>query len=195
MLVETQYLSNSKRLVVSYVDKSGDIKLKYYNWDNPMKYITCEHTDPQRHPKYKSWDGKSVKQIEVNHPDRYAIYEFLDSLPQSERDEIFEFNLPKIYFIDIETEIIDGFPEASDIKDEQGNILKEGASTQILAISIVYDDKIILLGLKDMDDEMQERIKDKTNKYFEKYGTVYKFKYVKDVTFGSTLGFVFVPVI
>lgn len=179
MLVETQYLSNSKRLVVSYVDKSGDIKLKYYNWDNPMKYITCEHADPQRHPKYKSWSGKSVKQIEVNHPDRYAIYEFLDSLPQSERDEIFEFNLPKIYFIDIETEIIDGFPEASDIKDEQGNILKEGASTQVLAISIVYDDKIILLGLKDMDDEMQERIKDKTNKYFEKYGTVYKFKYVK----------------
>ena len=29
MLVETQYLSNSRKLVVSYVDKSGDIKLKY----------------------------------------------------------------------------------------------------------------------------------------------------------------------
>lgn len=145
-----------------------------------MKYITCDHTDPQKHPKYKSWDGKSVKQIEVNYPDRYAIYEFLDSLPKSERDEIFEFNLPKIYFIDIETEISNtGFPEAADIKDQQGNIIKEGASTQVLAISIVYDDKIILLGLKDMDNEMQERIKDKTNKYFEKYGTVYKFKYVK----------------
>jgi hypothetical protein len=31
MLIETQYLTNSKKLVVSYVDKSGDIKLKYYN--------------------------------------------------------------------------------------------------------------------------------------------------------------------
>jgi hypothetical protein len=61
--------------------------------------------------KSKSWDNKSVKQIEVNHPDRYAIYEFLDSLPQKEKDEIFEFNLPKIFFIDIETEIVDGFPE------------------------------------------------------------------------------------
>ena len=29
MLVETQYLTNSKKLVVSYVDKTGDIKLKY----------------------------------------------------------------------------------------------------------------------------------------------------------------------
>ena len=179
MLVETQYLGNSKKLVVSYVDKSGDIKLKYFNWDNPMKYIACEDTDPQKHHEFKSWDGKSVKQIEVSHPDRYAIYEFLDSLPESEKNEIFEFNLPKIYFIDIETEIVDGFPEAADVLDQDGNVTKEGASTRVLSISIVYDDKIILLGLKDMPDDMQKRIKDNTNKYFEKFGADYKFKYIK----------------
>jgi len=128
MLVETQYLSNSKKLVVSYVDKTGDIKLKYYNWDNPMKYVACDDTDAQKHPSFRSWDGKSVKQIEVNHPDRYATYEFLDSLPESEKEEIFEFNLPKIYF---------------------------------------------------MPEDMQERIKDNTNKYFKKFGSDYKFKYVK----------------
>jgi DNA polymerase elongation subunit (family B) len=179
MLVETQYLINTKKLVVSYVDKTGDIKLKYYNWDNPTKYITCEDSDPQKHPKYRSWDGKSVKQVEVNQPDRYSTYEFLDSLPEKEKNEIFEFNLPKIYFIDIETEIVDGFPEAADIKDLQGNVIKEGASTQILSISIVYDDKIILLGLKDLSEESQKRILDKTNEYFEKFGVTYKFKYVK----------------
>ena len=179
MLVETQYLSNSKKLVVSYVDKTGDIKLKYYNWESPMKYVACEESDPQRHPEFKSWDGKNVKQIDVSHPDRYATYEFLDSLPQSEKDEIFEFNLPKIYFIDIETEIVDGFPEAADIKDVNGNVTKEGASTKVLSISIVYDDKIILLGLKEMPEDMQQRIKDNTNKYFEKFGADYKFKYIK----------------
>ena len=179
MLVETQYLSNSKKLVVSYVDKTGDIKLKYFSWDNPMKYVSCEDNDPQRHPTFRSWDGKSVKQIEVNHPDRYAIYEFLDALPEHEKEEIFEFNLPKIYFIDIETEIVDGFPEAADIKDINGNVTKEGASTQVLSISIVYDDKIILLGLKDMPEDMQDRITKNTNKYFEKFGTEYKFKYIK----------------
>jgi DNA polymerase elongation subunit (family B) len=179
MLVETQYLSNSKKLVVSYVDKSGEIKLKYYNWENPMKYVACEDNDAQKHPDFKSWDGKSVKQIDVSHPDRYATYEFLDSLPESERNEIFEFNLPKIFFIDIETEIVDGFPEAADIKDVNGNVTKEGASTQVLSISIVYDDKIILLGLKEMPEDMQERIKDNTNKYFEKFGSDYKFKYIK----------------
>ena len=179
MLVETQYLTNSKKLVVSYVDRTGDIKLKYYNWDNPMKYVACDESDVQKHPDFRSWDGKNVKQIEVNHPDRYAIYEFLDDLPENEKNEIFEFNLPKIYFIDIETEIVDGFPEAADIKDQDGNVTKEGASTQVLSISIVYDDKIILLGLKDMPEDMQERITTNTNKYFEKFGTEYKFKYIK----------------
>ena len=179
MLVDWDYLSNSKKLVVSYVDKSGEIKLKYFDWENPMKYESCSDDDLQKNPKYKSWDGKSVKQVEVSRPDRYAIYEFLDSLPQKEKDTIFEFNLPKIFFIDIETEIVDGFPSASDILDADGNVKKEGASTQVLSISIVYDDKIILLGLKDMPVDMQDRIRINTNKYFEKFGSDYKFKYVK----------------
>jgi DNA polymerase elongation subunit (family B) len=167
MLIDTQYLTNTKRLVISYVDKSGEIKLKYYEWDNPQKYIACEDDDKDAHPLYKSWDGNSVKLIDVTHPDRYAIYEFLDRLPESERNEIFEYNLPNIYFVDIETEIVDGFPDA------------ETAPTKILSISIVYDDKIILLGLRDMPDDMQERIRLNTNKYFEKFNSDYKFKYIK----------------
>ncbi len=179
MLVDTQYLINTRKLIISYVNKSGDIKLKYYDWQNPLKYVTCEDNDAQKHPNYKSWDGKSIKQVEVNHPDRYAIYEFLDSLPEKEKEEIFEFNLPKIYFIDIETEIVDGFPEASDIYDSDGTLKKEGAATRVLSISIVYDDKIILLGLKDMPKEMQDRICKNTNEYFKNYDANYKFKYIK----------------
>lgn len=143
-----------------------------------MKYVTCDDSDTQKHHIYKSWDGKSVKQIEVNYPDRYAVYEFLDSLPEEERNEIFEFNLPKIFFIDIETEIVDGFPEAADVLDNDGNLVKEGASTQVLSISIVYEDKIILLGLKEMPQDMQDRIIKNTNEYF-KDGVDYKLKYVK----------------
>jgi DNA polymerase elongation subunit (family B) len=179
MLIETQYSSRNKNLIVSYVDKSGEIKLKYYRWDNPMKYEVCEDSDPLKHPIYKSWDGKSVKLVEVDNPDRYAIYEFLDSLPKEEQEEIFEFNTPKMFFIDIETEIVDGFPEAADILDKDGNVTKEGAASSVLSISIVYEDKIILLGLKDMPSDMQERIINNTNKYFKKFGTTYKLKYVK----------------
>lgn len=167
MLIDTQYMTNTKRLVVSYVDKSGEIKLKYYDWNNPQRYVVCDADDKDAHPTYKSWDGKHVKLEQVTHPDRYVIYEFLDHLPEKEREEIFEYNTPKIYFVDIETEIVDGFPDA------------ETAPTKVLSISIVYEDKIILLGLKDMPEDMQERIIKNTNKYFEKFNTEYKFKYIK----------------
>lgn len=168
MLIDVQYLGHTKKLCVSYVDKTGKIKLKYFDWEKPVKYTKCDASDKDRNPKYKSWDGFPVKQIEVSTPDRYAIYEFMDSLPQKEQDEIFEYNLPDIYFIDIETEITDdGFPDA------------ETAPTRVLSISIVYEDKIILLGLRDMSKEMQTRIIDKTNKYFEKFGRKFQFKYIK----------------
>jgi hypothetical protein len=72
-----------------------------------------------------------------------------------------------MYFVDIETEIIDGFPDA------------ETAPTRVIAISVVYDDKIILMGLKDMPEDMQERIIKNTNDYFKKYDTKYKLKYSK----------------
>ena len=167
MLIDFQYLTNTKRLVISYVDKSGDIKLKHYEWENPMKYVTCSDDDPDKHDVYKSWDGKSVKLESVSNPDRYTVYEFLDALPEKEKDEIFEYNTPKIYFVDIETEIVDGFPDA------------ETAPTKVLSISVVFEDKILLLGLKDMPEDMQQRIKDNTNKYFKKFNADYKFKYIK----------------
>ena len=123
MLVDTQYLNNSKRLVVSYVDKSGDIKLKYYDWEDPSKYVVCDEDDKDKHPTYKSWDGKHVKQEPVSNPDRYAIYEFLDALPESEKQEIFEYNEPEIYFIDIETDLDPITGGYSQPEDPNGQIL------------------------------------------------------------------------
>lgn len=170
MLVDVQFLPNTKKLVISYVDKTGEIKLKYFSMENPMKYVTCDDTDIDRHPNFKSWEGKHVKQVEVNHPNRYSVYEYLDQLPEEEKKEIFEFNLPKMYFVDIETEIdpaTNGFSQPED------------ANGRILSISVVYDDKIILMGLKDMSDEVQKRIIDNTNNYFKKFDSNYKFKYIK----------------
>ena len=170
MLIDTQYNSYSKKLICSYVDKAGDIKLKYFDFSTPLKYISCDPTDPQRHPKYKSWDGKPIKQIVNNRPDRYSIYEFLDGLDEETKNEIFEFNIPKIYFVDIETEIDPAIGAYSQPEDPNG---------RVISISVVYDNKIILLGLKDMPQDMQDRIRINTNKYFEKDNIEYTLKYVK----------------
>lgn len=168
MLLDTQYMTNSKQLLVSYIDSSGTVKIKYYPWQQPMKYEVCDYHDKNRHPINKSWDGKPVKLVPTTFPDRYAIYDFLDSLPDSEKDVIFEYHEPNTFFIDIETEVdANGFPNPLE------------APTMIQSLSIVYDDKVILLGLKDMPQDMQDRIIKNTNEYFSEYNADYKLKYIK----------------
>lgn len=167
MLIDTQYLSQSKQLLASYIDATGEMKVQYFPWEHTFKYEVCGPNDQEREYGFHSWDGKPIKKVYGVYPDRYSTYEFLDALPEEETKDIFEFYLPKMYFIDIETEVIDGFPDPAE------------APTMIQSISIVYDDKIILLGLKDMPIDMQIRIKNNTNKYFEGFGTEYQFKYIK----------------
>jgi DNA polymerase elongation subunit (family B) len=169
LLIDTQYLAHSKQLLASYVDASGQIKHKYFKWDDPRKYEICDVSDKHKHPTFRSWDGYPVKQVEVSHPDRYAIYEFLDSLPKEQKAEIFDYHLPKMYFVDIEVAQ----------KPEGGFSEPKDAECPIISISVVYDDKIILMGTDEMPKEMQTRIIEKTNDYFKKFGVEYKFKYMK----------------
>ena len=99
MLIDFQYLKKSRKLVCSYVDKSGKIKLKYYEWLNPEKFVNCDKLDEDKDPVLKSWDGRPVKKESCASPDRYAVYEFLDALPEKEKEELFEYNEPETYFI------------------------------------------------------------------------------------------------
>lgn len=179
MLIETEYNKKTKKLLVSYLNKDGDIRLNYYDWAEPFRYEICSENDPDKDTQYRAYTNEPIKKVPTDNPDRYAIYEFLDNLPQKEQDVIYNLGNTKPYFVDIETFVGDnGFPEAADILDDNGNVIKEGAATPILVISIVYDDKIIVLGHKELPDGAEQRIIDATNIYFKKYETDYKFKYV-----------------
>ena len=168
MLVDFQYLNNSKQLCVSYVDESGSIKLKYFSWEIPYKYETCDASDPSVVKGFKSWDGKPIRRVNTDRPDRYSVYEFLDTLPDEEREEIFKFNEPNTYFIDIETD-----------RDKDGYSKSKDARCPIISISIIHKNKIYILGLKDLSEHAQNRIKEKVNKYLVNFKIEYDFKYHK----------------
>lgn len=169
MIIETQYFSHSKKLMVSFINTEGDAQTEYFDWEFPFKYVRCADDDPDRDTEFRAWEGDSIKKVYGGRPDRYSIYEFLDSLEMDEelKNQMFGFNLPKTYFIDIETEIIDGFPDPAI------------APTMIQSISIVFDDKILLYGLKTLTSDAIKRIEDRCNDYFKDFGRNYKVKYVK----------------
>lgn len=168
MLVDFQYLNYNKKLVVSFVNDIGNIELKYIPWEDPFKYEVCSDSDPYKEQNFHSWDNKSIKKVPSTMPDRYSVYEFLDSLPDDEKEVIFKYNSPNTYFIDIET-----------ATDELGYSSPDDARTEIQSISIVYDDKIILLGLKDLSEKEQKNIIKNTNAHIKKFGIEYKLKYIK----------------
>ena len=87
MLIDAQYLNNSKQLLISYIDATGQMKVNYYPWEYPFKYEVCSPNDPERDPNYHSWDGKPIKKTYNGYPDRYSIYEFLDNIPKEKRAE------------------------------------------------------------------------------------------------------------
>ncbi len=163
MLIDYEY--KNKQLIVSYVDDTGDTKLKYINWTNPYNWVECSSYDSQKHPTYTTWDKFPVKKEWVNRPNKYSIGYFLQGLDQDTMDTIFKYKKPNIYFIDIETEIVDEFPDA------------ETAKTQVLTISIVWEDKIHVLSTKALTIESLKSIQDNTNKYFEKFGVTFDIKF------------------
>ena len=165
MLVDYEYRNNV--LIISYIDKSGRIKLKYKNWSRPTKFITTSDNDPEKSGRFVTWDGKSVKQIYSKFPNKYSVYDFIDSLPEDERNEIYEYNDPDIFFIDIENEILDKKPEPH---------LAESA---IQTISIVNKDKILVIGTEPLSQKQIESIENDTNVHFKKHNVDYKFKYIQ----------------
>lgn len=165
MLVDYEYLSNN--LIISYIDKNGQIKLKYKPWSRPTKFIKTGEDDKEKSGKYVTWDGSSVKEIYTKYPNRYSVYDFIDSFDKDERDEIYEYNEPDIYFVDIENEILDKKPEPH---------LAESA---VQTISIVNKNKVLVIGTEPLDSKQIENIENDINTHFKKFDSDYKFKYVQ----------------
>lgn len=168
MLLDFEYTSKGGgKLIISEINKDGDIELTHHNWRNPQKYVPCTHNDPDKHSKYTTWDKKPVKLVSTNRPPRFSVYEYLDRLPTEEKDRLFGFQEPKTFFIDIETEILDsGFVEPID------------ATSKVLTIAIVRDKKVLVLGIKELTNSEISTIKKQVEEHFKDFGFEITFKYM-----------------
>jgi DNA polymerase elongation subunit (family B) len=166
MLLDIELLDDS--VTFSYYNEKGDVELKTYDTSQFPVWYACEDDDKRKSKHYTNWDGKSIKPQFGKKLSKHGITEFIENLPKEDSDKIFGYNFPKTFFFDIEVEVKDGFPEA------------DRADTKILTISIVAPGgKIIVLGLCDFTAKQQEDVKKSVNKYFEKFGIDWEFKYIK----------------
>jgi len=155
-------------VIVSYYNREGKVSFKRYPVSQFENWVVTNNEDRDRQEGILNWDGRCVKKNRSRAFNKFSLIYFMDSLPEKDRNEIFEFNIPRTYFVDIETEIVDGFPKP------------EEAKSRILTFSIITPErKAIVLGLDDLSSDQIKKIEEDTNAHFEGYDQDWEFSYYK----------------
>jgi len=155
-------------VIVSYYNKEGKVSFKRYPVSQFENWVVTDEKDRWKQDGIHNWDGRPVKKNRSRSFNKFSLIYFMDNLSEKDREEIFEFNIPRTYFVDIETEIVDGFPKP------------EEAKSRILTFSIITPErKAIVLGLDDLSSEQIKKIEEDTNAHFEGYDQDWEFSYYK----------------
>ena len=65
-----------------------------------------------------NWNGQRVYKHKLDprkdRLNRYRLYEIVDALPEEQKEKIFSYNIPELFFIDIENKLQEGKPNPED---------------------------------------------------------------------------------
>jgi DNA polymerase elongation subunit (family B) len=153
---------------ISYFNKEGEIEISTIPIENSQRYDWVDSIAGKYDPTIKSWDNKRVKKSKSFYLSNWRVIEIMEMQPQHVKDKIYQQNEPKKFFLDIETEVIDGFPDA--------NLAKE----KIQLIQFAYNDIVGVLGFKELKPEAVKKIESKINEYLNEHDyPPIKFMYIK----------------
>ena len=169
------YMQVGDTISVSYFDKNGKTQIKdiplseeqMFNWEYCKPY-NLKNADK----KYTSWDGKPVVKVKPKDGklSPFRLAEIIDDLPKETYDEIFEYNLPQTYFVDIETKI----DPTLTVKESA-----EVARQPITLIGIATPNRgiIVLSSGKDLTPYEQKQIQADITRHTKPFGVNFKFQF------------------
>ena len=110
-------IQDKSNLQVSYWDKDGKTHIEVIPISSEDQFVWLTNPKDKTDLKVKcvkNWNGKTVYKHRVDLQreklNRYRQYEILDSQPDDLKERIFSYNLPEIFFIDIENQQQEGKP-------------------------------------------------------------------------------------
>lgn len=155
-----------RALKVSYVDRNGGIG--FLDWDIPenqmfsWKYTSKQYADPY----FQSYDNKPVRRVPAKKLNPFRIDEILCGFGQAIAP-VFEMNLPKTLYIDIETEV----------SPSEGFITADVASLPVNTIAYCSYPNVWVLSRRDLSQQSQDNIQKKISEYSH-YTKDYKFHFL-----------------
>lgn len=157
-----------RSLWVSYYNLDGKTRFKTYDLitEDMYNWQVCDPNDKDASKVYKNWNGRTIKKVRSKFLNKYRLLEYVENLPQSDKALIFGYFFPKTYFIDIEVEVTDAFPEPSK------------APNPVTTICIVTPEKqCIVLATKDLDKPTQLKIQKQIDEHFKDINEEFSFNF------------------
>lgn len=143
MIIDRTWNKWEKKLVISYVDESGNRQF----YQKYLDYIKTYEFDDNG--KYHNWDGRPCNRVFKStadyKPNEFDLLEFMYEMPQDMNNMLHALYFPKMYFFDIETAYSDEFP------------YPELAEHQVTAISLVGPDmSCIVFGSHNLSEKSKQ---------------------------------------
>ena len=161
MLVDI--IQDKSNLQVSYWGPDGKTHIEIIPIPDDEQYIWVNSQKDNTDLKVKNvhnWNGRPVYKHRVNpfkeKLNRYRQYEILDTQPLEVRERIFSYNLPELFFIDIENMMQEGKPRPED----------PDKPVTVIGVCCPNDTVMVLSGGKNLDQKQQESIQKRIDEHF-----------------------------
>ena len=165
-------LQDRNNLQVSYWGSDGKTHIEVIKIPDEEQYIWVTNQKDKTDLKVKNvhnWNGKPVYKHRVDPQreklNRYRQYEILDSQPDELKEKIFSYNLPELFFIDIENEMQEGKP----------NPEKPDKPITVIGVCCPNDTVMVLSGGYNLTQKEQESIQKRIDEHFEQVHRHFKF--------------------
>lgn len=165
-------IQDKSNLQVSYWDKDGKTHIEVIPISSEDQFVWLTNPKDKTDLKVKcvkNWNGKTVYKHRVDLQreklNRYRQYEILDSQPDDLKERIFSYNLPEIFFIDIENQQQEGKP----------NPEKPDKPITVIGVCCPNDTVMVLSGGYNLTQKEQESIQKRIDEHFEQVHRHFKF--------------------
>ena len=165
-------IQDKSNLQVSYWGSDGKTHIEVIKIPDEEQYIWVTNQKDKTDLKFKgihNWNGKAVYKHRVDPQreklNRYRQYEILDSQPDELKEKIFSYNLPELFFIDIENEMQDGKP----------NPEKPDKPITVIGVCCPNDTVMVLSGGYNLTEKEQVSIQERIDEHFKQVNRHFRF--------------------
>lgn len=160
-------------LTVSTFSKEGSVEFVNIEIPEEERFVweICSASDRARDTTWKNWDGRPIKKVKNQKYDKYRIVQLLEETDRNLTAPLWESQIPKKYFVDIEVEMTDELGDSLDTLSAKNRVLSIGIATDKC--------KLIVLGLDELTPVAQAQIHEEVNSYLGKMGDDWSFRYMK----------------